>query len=86
MAAVFKHETIPVDASALATFHNKMVASMKSGGGVSFVFDNNDVAMEAVNNDTLTTVLVTDDEDFDGIADNNSEEDEEEWTWEINVI
>jgi hypothetical protein len=45
VAAVYKHETIPVDASALATFHNKMVASMKSGGGVSFVFDNNDVAM-----------------------------------------
>jgi hypothetical protein len=56
-----------------------MMANMKSGGGVSFVFDKNDVAVEEVSNDTLTTVLVTDDEDFDGTSDdNNSEEDEEE--------
>jgi hypothetical protein len=71
-AAQYKRETIPVDASALATFH-KMVDNMKSGGGVSFVFEKKDVAVEEMSNDTLTTVFVTDD-------DNNSEEDEEEWT------
>jgi len=72
-----KREAIPVDASALATFH-KMVANMKSGGGVSFVFDKNEETV--VSNDTLTTVMVPDDEDLlDGTSDdNNNEEDEEE--------
>ena len=74
-AAEYKREIIPVDASALATFH-KMVANMNSGGGVSFVFDNNE---EAGSNNTLTRVLVPDDEDFDGTSDdNNNEEDKEE--------
>jgi hypothetical protein len=63
-AAAYKRETLPVDVLALETF-NKMVANMESGGGVSFVFDKNDVAVEEVCNDTLTTVLVADDDDDD---------------------
>jgi hypothetical protein len=70
-AAECKRETLPVDASALTSFH-KMVEKMTSGGGVSFVFDNkNDVAK--VCHDTLTTIAVSDDDDddFDGNEDNN---------------
>ena len=70
-AAQHKRETIPVDASVLTSFH-KMVENMKSGGGVSFVFDN-DVA--EVCHDTLTTIPVTDD-DFDG-NDNDSNDEED---------
>jgi hypothetical protein len=68
-----KHETIPVDAPVLSSFH-KMVENMKSGGGVDFMFDPANVA--EVCNDTLTTRLVSND-DFDG-NDNNRDEEEEE--------
>ena len=78
----FKRENLPVDASALATFH-KMVANLKSGGGVSFLFEQE----EAVCNDTLIAVLVPEEEDFDGIGDeSNGGDDEEEWAREKNVI
>ena len=77
-AAEYKRKTIPVDASALTSFH-KMVDKMTSGGGVSFVFDDkNDVA--EVCHDTLTTIAVSDDDDdFDGNEDNNEINEVEEW-------
>ena len=66
----------------MATFH-KMVANMKSGGGVSFVFEKSEEQEGEVCNDTLITVLVPEEEDFDGIGDeSNGGDDEEEWTRE----
>ena len=76
-AAEYKRENLPVDASALATFH-KMVANMKSGGGVSFLFDTSEEQEGEVCNDTLITVLVLEEEDFDGIGDESNGGDDEE--------
>ena len=82
-ASDHKRETIPVDASVLTSFH-KMVENMKTGGGVSFLFDPGDVAKAC--NDTLTTRTDTGD-DIDGdVDDNNNRDEEEEWTREIYVI
>ena len=73
-AAEYKRQNLPVDASALATFH-KMVANMESGGGVSFPFEKN--VEEGVCNDTLFTV-VPEEDDFDGIGDESKGGDDEE--------
>ena len=67
----------------MATFQ-KMVANMKSGGGVSFAFEKNEE--EEVCNDNPITVLVPKEEDFDGISDESNDGDDEELTQEINFI
>ena len=51
---------------------------MKSGGGVSFVFEKSEEQEGEVCNDTLITVLVPEEEDFDGIGDESNGGDDEE--------
>lgn len=77
-AAEHKRETIPVDASAMAGF-NRMLEKMKNGAGVSFLID----LPDEMSNDTLTTIPVTDDEEYDdGRKEVNNDDDEDvvvEW-------
>jgi hypothetical protein len=74
VAQQHKHETIPVDASAMTRF-NTMVEKMQNGGGVSFLFDmTNDDGFD-MPNDTLTTVPLPDDDDDDGGGDDDNNDD-----------
>ena len=55
-----------------------MRAKRKSGGGVSGVFEKSEGQEGEVCNDTLITVLVPEEEDFDGIGDESNGGDDEE--------